>query len=255
MRRRGCIVCEGDSFRLKEVNSYTIWRCGDCGLEFVHPMPSARLLKRFYKNYSDPRAQDHVLLANAAQNARHIQMRYGVSPASRLLDFGCGKNLFVKVVKPLGSGWSGYEPYSGDESLRKLQPGPYDFLTLWGVLEHLPRVRETVDGVLFKLLRQKGLIFLTTVSTETSIPYQHKPPEHVTYWTERAMRALFAPPRWKILEYRQYEMFQDPAVYLNCVLRSVPPAIRRNIRFDVKTSLIHVPTNEVFVAVRKEQER
>ncbi len=240
-------------------------------------MPSDRVLERFYAHYSDPRAQRHVVLANAAQNAKYIQEKYGVGPSSRLLDFGCGKNLFVhgtqaalksrsgnerpaQAARPCDgqnnspsvvAEWSGYDPHSNDESVRKPRHDAYDVLTLWGVLEHLPRVRETVDRVFLRLLRRRGFVFLTTVSTETGIPYQHKPPEHVTYWTERAMRALFASRCWKVLEYRHYEMFQSPTVYLDCVLRNVPLEIRQHVRFDMKTSLVHVPTNEVFVAVRR----
>ncbi len=251
MRQQKCIVCGGRSFWLKKANEYDIWRCAQCGLEFVHPMPSKQALCEFYACYSDPRAQARVVLANAAQNARQLRENYGVGPDSHLLDFGCGKNLFVKAARAAGPAWSGYDPHSDTESLRCLKRDRYDALTLWGVLEHLPRVRETVDEVFYSLLRRMGLVFLTTVSTETNIPYQHKPPEHVTYWTERAMRALFAPPRWTILEYRRYEMYQDPTVYLNCVLRNVPPALRKCIRFDRKTRLVHVTTNEVFVVVRR----
>jgi len=91
---------------------------------------------------------------------------------------------------------------------------------------------------------------MTTVWTEGSIPYQHKPPEHVTYWTKDAMQAMLERNGFSLVEFRAYRMKQKSDVYLNAVLRTVPAELRNRIHHTLP-EVVEVPTNEVFVLAKR----
>lgn len=241
-----CIVCNSSSTHLKKVKGGTIYRCNACALEFCYPMPSKKSLNEFYNNYFNPRAGKDISRRNGLANANHLK-KYGLTKNKRLLDFGCGDNIFATMAKT--KNWIGYDPYG---KIGSLEAGrQFDFITLWGVLEHL------VDplSVMRKLhphLIGKGKIVITTVGTETPIPYQYKVPEHVTWWSRKAIEQLLADTGYDMLEFSNYHMYQNPKVYLDCVLNAgrVPSPIKKMITIKRKKYL-YVPTNEILIVGQK----
>jgi len=212
-------------------------------MEFTDPMPNQKQLRDFYSDYRDFHAPDSTVVANAKKNIQFLG-KYGLTRRMRLLDYGCGKNLFVAQGK--SKNWHGYDEYN-ENSAASLLEGEFDFITLWGVLEHLPNpVREIKK--LSRMLRPQGRLALTTVSSETGMPYRHKPPEHVTYWTEDALRRLLHQCGLKTIDYRPYYMYQDSSIYLRCIFNAakVPNEIRKHVSWQGKPRLL-VPTNEVMV--------
>ena len=245
-----CVVCDGKGMRIQTRGKYGVYRCKTCGLEFVNPMPNDEELNEFYLNYSDPRAIERIVKKNSIKNAS-ILAKYGLTKEKRLLDFGCGNNFFVKEAG--GENWQGYDKYT----LPQMPPGKFDFITLWGVLEHLVSPVKIVEYLAEKL-ELGGIIVITTVGTETPIPYQYKPPEHVTWWSKKSVRELFQKCGLKEREISSYFMYQDPRVYLNCVLNAgrVPEDLKKEININIEEDIL-VPTNEIFIVGQKEniQER
>src|ERR1043165_5028215 len=243
MESNKCLICGGLSIPIKRIARYKILRCGVCGMEFTHPMPSQKELRDFYSNYRDFHAPDPTVASNAKKNLQLLK-KHGLTRNMRLLDYGCGKNLFVAQGK--SGNWHGYDEYNENCDASMLE-GKFDFITLWGVLEHLPNPVDEMKK-LSRMLRLNGRLALTTVSSETGMPYRHKPPEHVTYWTEDALRRLFRQCGMKTIEYRPYFMYQNSNIYLRCVFNAakVPNEIRKHIRWSGKQRLF-VPTNEVMV--------
>ena len=239
-----CPVCDAVACMRRAIDDrWDVFLCSQCRLEFCHPMPTPEELDAFYRDYSDPRAAGDIVQANAERNVRTLQ-EWGLNAESRLLDYGSGLGSFSEVLH--SDHWFSYDRYTqdNDESLLA-HPGVYDWVTLWGVLEHL------VDPVgllrrLAGLLRSRGHIALTTVSTELAIPCQYKPPEHTTYWTRPAIDRAFAAAGLQTRDYRPYEMLQRADVYLDAVLRTVPDHLRPNISHQLP-AVVEVPTNEVFV--------
>jgi len=90
---------------------------------------------------------------------------------------------------------------------------------------------------------------LTTVSTELAIPYQHKPPEHVTYWTRAALEEALSRNDMRLCEHREYFMKQDSDIYLDAVLRTVPQHLRKQIGHTLP-EMVEVPTNEIFAVAQ-----
>jgi len=225
---------------------YTIWKCGACGLEFCDPMPSESNLERLYTDYFDPRAQREVVRENARRNIAALR-EYGLTSESRLLDFGSGQGAFCQEGG--SSNWRNYDPYTQNTDRNEPPAGDYDWITLWGVLEHLcePMKHLAEFG---RWLRPDGMLAMTTVWTEGSIPYRHKPPEHVTYWTKDAMQTLLERNGFSLVWFEAYRMMQKSEVYLNAVLRTVPADLRSRIHHTLP-EMVEVPTNEAFIVAKR----
>lgn len=239
-----CLVCTGKSFLLKRLKESGVYKCASCGLEFCDPMPSEDRLREFYVNYSNPRANPRITQKNAQKNIRYLK-KYGLSEDKKLLDFGCGDNFFVKCGN--SEKWMGYDKYTFPE----FPNGQFDFITLWGVLEHLTTPAETMN-YLSQKMKQEGKIVITTVGTNTGIPYQYKFPEHVTWWNKDSIEYFLNSFGIKIKEISPYFMYQDSKVYLDCILNAgkVPKELKKEIIFKTKKD-VYVPTNEIFIVGEK----
>jgi len=263
---KNCPICESESLVLKKgimfappehsdiwkeiSRDYNILKCGDCGLEFCDPMPTDKVLRTLYsKTYKNPRATDEIVVLNAKKNIKLLK-NYGLSRKSKLMDFGSGADdCFVKTGN--SKNWQGYDPYLNLTKKEKLGEN-YDFVTLWGVLEHLIDPVKELKNI-NEMLNGRGKIVITTVFNPfTNIPYNHKPPEHTLYFTEESIKRLFKKTGFKILEYSPYMMWQKPEVYFWCIFNSsrMPEKIRKKVQLNFKGNIL-VPTNEVFVVGEK----
>ena len=178
-------------------------------MEYTTPKPTDAELTSFYSDYADVRANPEITVLNATRNLDLLRI-YGLNDQSIILDFGCGNGEFVEIA---GERCFGIELSMGKKKERifnhisELPIQKYDFITLWGVLEHLNdpvRVLMELKGK----LRVGGTIVLTTVDAEGLIPYYYKPPEHLTYWTANAMHYLFENNNFEIKKIQPYEMCQ-----------------------------------------------
>jgi 2-polyprenyl-3-methyl-5-hydroxy-6-metoxy-1,4-benzoquinol methylase len=218
-------------------------------------MPSSHELRAFYRSYSDIRAREDVVKLNAKKNINFLNRYHHFNKNARLLDYGCGQNLFVKTCHLQGITESyGYDPYistAPDYTLSRNQcrNRNWDFITLWGVLEHLSNPITTMTK-LSSLLCNEALIVLTTVCTHTNIPYQHKPPEHTLYYTQKSLELLAKTARLSLIKFQPYTMWQDSDVYLSILLRRAPQNIRTKITHALN-KYIKVPTNEVMAIFKK----
>ncbi|MDI6735204.1 MAG: class I SAM-dependent methyltransferase [bacterium] len=242
-----CPVCEVQGFRIKDIDRYKIYKCKNCRMEYVEPLPTKKELDNFYSNYTDIRAEDSILKMNALRNIQALSS-HGLTNENKLLDFGCGKNIFVKSGN--SPHWWGYDKYApqGPQMITDYHE-KWDFITMWGILEHLSKPKETMKQ-LITILKEGGKLALTTVTVESTIPYQHKPLEHLMYWTRVSIEKLFELIGLKVKEYIPYWMFQKSDIYLSLVLRTVPEEIKSNI-YHKLPEVVFVPTNEIFVVGEK----
>lgn len=242
-----CIVCGNDSFPIFKVDNATICKCKLCNLEFAAPMPSSAVLEKLYSDYVYYTEYDREMIRDTVRknNRKNIQYlnRYGLSKERRLLDFGCGDNLFVKENG--SENWFGYD-YPRNELEAPLN-SKFEFVTLWGVLEHLPNPMKIVQD-LAKLMEKGGKLVMTTVGTETGIPYRYRYPVHLTWWSKQSVRSLLENNGFQLLEISDYLMIQNPKFYLDRVLDRgrVPAEIREKISINIHEDVL-VPTNEILI--------
>lgn len=241
-----CVVCEQESFSIFSVEGALIYKCRQCNLEFAHPMPSEADLGKFYSDYTYYNEYDREMIRetvkkNNRKNKEYLA-RFGLLKESRLMDFGCGENLFV--LEEHSNTWVGYDYPHGqlaDPSAK------YDFITLWGVLEHVPDPVKILTDLSLKIVTG-GKIVITTVGTETGIPYRYRFPVHLTWWSQKAMKELLQKCHFKVLELTNYQMIQNPKFYLDRVLDRgrVPPEIKEKITINIEHDIL-VPTNEILM--------
>jgi len=249
-----CPACRfTETFEIKRVDEFMIRKCVACWLEFCSPMPSPNQLERCYSSFEDHVSNEKTMLLNAQRNLVHLVKQHGLSTADRVLDFGCGKNVFIRHAMEQGfTGAFGFDKYCGkpgDSAGVNDISGPWEWITAWGVLEHLTDPYGTLVSLRARLALG-GRLALTTVHIEGPIPFRYRPPLHTCYWTQAAIAVLAARAGFTIMEYRPYEMMIDSDNYLDILTRTVPSSLRSKITHAL-ADYVEVPTNEVFVVMRK----
>lgn len=248
-----CPVCDTPAGRYGQLlaDGASIRFCPECGLRHTSPLPDHETLRRFYATYHDPRAAPAVVAANAADHLAFLA-GHGWHPGVPTIDLGCGAGAFVEAAGPACHGIDPGE-HTGERLHAGLQELPtriWGCLTLWGVLEHLSEPLETLEPAV-ALLEPGGLVALTTVDAEGSIPFHYKPPEHLTYWTRTALGHLGRRLGLSLVSVEPYVMQQLGTVYLDRLLARTPAELRARIRGDLP-ELVQVPTNELRALFRKE---
>lgn len=246
-----CFYLSGSYF--VPAGEFKIFKCANCGLEHTNPQPSESQLREFYSTYSDIRASSDVVRKNAVRNINSLKS-FGYDSSKTILDFGTGAGDFVDIAGDhcFGIDFNRVKKERCFASLSELPLTSFDFVTLWGVLEHLPDPLKTFSEVL-NVLGPSGFVIITTVNAEGLIPYYYKPVEHLTYWTKPAISVLFEKLGLELIVYKPYEMIQRADVYIDRVLSRMPIDYRSSFS-EVASALpkyINVPTNEVYVVGKR----
>ena len=222
-----CPVCGKPEFRNKLVvedktvshESFAIVQCASCGFQFTNPRPGAAEIGKYYESdaYVSHNSAAAGLVNQAYKVARFFTMRRKVSLLNKLaprrgklLDYGCGTGHFLAAAKAAGWQVSGLEPNAraraeasqrlgqavGLTGLDQLQPGTFDAVTLWHVLEHVHSLNETL-AQLVALLKPDGVLLIAVPNVE-SLDAQHyrelwaayDVPRHLYHFAPKTMAQL-----------------------------------------------------------------
>jgi len=245
-------LCKAGNYKRK-IDKYFIYKCAECGLEYTDSIPTDDDLYLFYNSYKDIRADTTIVQINAKNN-RNKLLAYGLTKDSKILDFGCGNGEFVEIC-----GINCYGVELGEHideriynTIEKLPIKKFEFITLWGVLEHINNIKDIMKN-LAKYLKKGGYIMITTVDAEGKIPYYYKPPEHLTYWTKRSLNVLANYLECDVKEISEYNMEQFSHIYIDRLLSRTPENYARIIKKNIKDlpKIVNVPTNEFFAVLKK----
>ena len=223
-----CPVCGKSEFRNKLVvedrtvshESFAIVQCAACGFQFTNPRPSEAEIGKYYASdaYVSHNSAAQGLVNQAYKVARFFTMRrkvgllHKLAPRrGKLLDYGCGTGHFLKAARSAGWQVAGLEPNAraraeasqrlgqpiGQESLASFQPGTFDAITLWHVLEHVHLLNETL-AQLATLLKPDGVLLIAVPNVE-SLDAQHyrelwaayDVPRHLYHFEPKTMAQLF----------------------------------------------------------------
>lgn len=205
-----CPTCESTSnahvFTAK--NGYDIVRCKDCGLVFTDarkaPPPS-----ELYPHFD----QSETLTLKGVRSSLSLFLRQReqvvkrVKSGGRLLDYGCGAGAFARWMATSGFDVVGLEPFSLGkptegphitlvrEPLESAAPrlGKFDVITLWHVLEHVPRPVKLLDEL--RGLLAPGGVFVISVPNFESLQsrvfkgswFHLDPPRHLVHFEQRTL--------------------------------------------------------------------
>lgn len=197
-------------------NGYNVVRCVGCSLIYVSPTPSDAALTAHYQNTAYFEGESEQGYADYSQmekalipffNRRLSVLAEYFPDSGRLLDFGCAAGYFLKIARAVGWEISGVElsqemansaekllgiPIIGDISSLPVAH-PFDAITLWEVIEHLPRPLETLREF-YARLRPNGAVMLSTPNTAhwqaQRAPDRwagYRPPSHLLYFTPETL--------------------------------------------------------------------
>ncbi|MFO7177306.1 MAG: class I SAM-dependent methyltransferase [Pseudomonadota bacterium] len=200
---------------------FRIFRCAPCDFEFVHPIPPPEALEATYggeyfqgagHGYGDYfEAERAVTLRKAAQRLDRLE-RLGLRRGARLLDVGCASGVFLEAAVERGLDARGVEPSAAavaharasvrdrihDTLEAAAAHAPYQAITFWDVLEHLPSFIDTL-AVARSLLAPHGWVGVVVPVIDNAnarfFPTtwdQYKPPEHLWYFSRRSLRAVLS---------------------------------------------------------------
>jgi SAM-dependent methyltransferase len=166
-----------DKFRASgdELLTLPLVRCRNCALLFVNPRFAADAVFDGYANGADP-VYVSQMPARERTFTEAIARITKLAPAKgRLLDVGTAAGGFLKAARDAGWDAVGVEPnrwlaqwgrdhygvaiHAGSLDDAPLEPGSFDVVTLWDVIEHTPdplRVLRRAHG----LLRPGGLLIV-----------------------------------------------------------------------------------------------
>jgi len=165
----------------------SLHRCRTCGLVSVREMPPADALRdvygeAYFRNarsdevgYDDYEADRYCISRTADRRLDMIE--WHTSHRGRLLDVGCALGFFVEAASRRG--WAaegldisehatsyarevlGVEARTGTLHTAGYEPGTFDVITAWDVIEHVP---DPVAELRYMrtLLREGGLLVLST---------------------------------------------------------------------------------------------
>jgi 2-polyprenyl-3-methyl-5-hydroxy-6-metoxy-1,4-benzoquinol methylase len=192
-------------------NGYDIVQCMACDTLHVSPIPTDAELKAHYqdsayfhgqaeqgyRNYADMKK---ALLPHFRRRLRAINNRF--PERGHLLDFGCAAGYFLELARSDGWHIAGVEispemtrtashalGIQVVPSLDALAEDGFHVITLWEVIEHLPRPVEELRH-LYDRLRPGGMLMLSTPNTahwqairEPEAWVGFRPPSHLLFLT------------------------------------------------------------------------
>ncbi|WP_035559542.1 class I SAM-dependent methyltransferase [Hymenobacter sp. IS2118] len=226
-RLENCPICGKTDFKNKLVvedrtvshESFAIVQCAACTFQFTNPRPGAADIGRYYESdaYVSHNSSAAGLVNQAYKVARFFTMRRKVGLLNKyaprrgkMLDYGCGTGHFLAAAKAGSWQVAGLEPSPrarqeasqrlgqpiGEQELTAFEPGTFDAITLWHVLEHVHTLNETLTQ-LTALLKPDGVLLIAVPNVE-SLDAQHyrelwaayDVPRHLYHFAPKTMTQL-----------------------------------------------------------------
>ena len=208
---------------------FNIQECSNCGFWFTNPRPNETEIGAYYKSeeYISHTNSKKGLFNNVYQFVRGITIRSkfnlvnSITHGKNLLDYGCGTGEFLNYCDNHGMTVTGFEPdpaaravgkqsyqlnLLSEEDLFALPSSNFDVITLWHVLEHVHRLKETI-GHLERMLRPDGAL-LVAVPNHTSLDAKlygehwaaYDVPRHIYHFQPNDIRHLFSQFNMEMVE-------------------------------------------------------
>ena len=150
-----------------------IYRCGDCGIEFMNPQYSNDHLERYYSTFTLDEPEWNEPLVYCHNYYLSLVERY--SRNGSILDIGSGNGYFLVAAKQRGWRATGYDVdrktvesvgkrvgvkiLSGDFTKLKWEDGSFDAVYMHQVIEHLKTPMAYLQ-IVRRVLKRNGVFFV-----------------------------------------------------------------------------------------------
>jgi SAM-dependent methyltransferase len=198
---------------------FIVCRCSNCGIQFTNPRPKAGQIGRYYDfpEYYSHDDSSKSITQFLYQSIRNLAIRRKISlinslvkKKGKLLDYGCGTGEFLNQAKINGWSVTGFEPnekarYLASKKvsnriladLNELDSNhSFDVITLFHVLEHVHKLRKTVNTLL-KSLKSTGYIIIAVPNPDSFDARKYGNtwagwdiPRHLYHFDSKAMRSF-----------------------------------------------------------------
>lgn len=220
-----CPVCDGTAFTdhlntqdyTVSQEQFTIQQCKSCGFLITSPRPADEDLGRYYESgaYISHAQRPKTILDRVYWIAREFALRTKYNLIRRtnpktMLDYGCGTGAFLSYCQKKGIIVTGVEPSTQARHMAstRIAPrpvhenvtaltGPFDTITLWHVLEHVPDLNATIAH-LHSLLHSTGTLIIAVpnvTSWDSTIYGKHwaayDVPRHLWHFNRDTISQLF----------------------------------------------------------------
>ena len=216
-----CHLCDCPSSLMRfKIGDAAFRQCTGCTLIYLWPHPT-EFASTYHKDYYHERSIVTATPLNRFLHNRYLDQLESVLPAShrQLLDVGCGTGYFMDMARARGWQVEGVDisPQAVQHArthyqlkvhlgeIAQLPPHPYDVITLWDVVEHLPHPLEVLSHARW-LLKPGGVLALTTPNVRgisTRLAGRHScifdPQEHLYFFSPRTLRHLLTKAGFRML--------------------------------------------------------
>lgn len=83
-------------------DEFTVWRCANCGS--LHRLEDADL-EYYYQDYFLQQHQLDFFTRRGYGNRLRLLRKHGLARDASILDYGCGRGVFVSFLRQRGLGW------------------------------------------------------------------------------------------------------------------------------------------------------
>ncbi|MFH1401651.1 MAG: glycosyltransferase [Parcubacteria group bacterium] len=207
--------------------SYTFYKCKDCGLIFIFPMPENHL--KIYSQdyftgakkgfgYVDYEVDKKAM--SATLNSYLDKIEKFISKNGKLLDVGAATGFFMELAEKRGWKVQGLEisEYAAKKAREKgldvatgtlenanFKEDYFNLITFWDVVEHLSGPKSTLS-LAYKILEKDGIIAINTPDSGSFIAkFLNKgwhllvPPEHLFLFNSKNLSSVLKEIGFEIL--------------------------------------------------------
>lgn len=236
-----CYNCYSTSYKTLYIKGkYKINKCLICGFVYTSPVPTNRILNKYYSRFDNNLQNKEEIIVNDSFRVLDVIYKYKRHNKT-LLDVGCGNGIFLKNSKLYD-----FEPFGLDISTKFIayfknilkirlinadirsykSKRKYDILTLNQVIEHFSDPANIIRNC-YNLLNTNGLISIATPNIEsfTSKIRQEDfdyfiPPEHLSYFSINSLKSMLIRNKFRIVKIHTWTYSVDVAGIIKSLLRN-----------------------------------
>jgi len=209
--------------------TFNIVECESCGFKFTNPRPNESDLGKYYKSeeYVSHSNTNKGFINSVYQTVRKYTLLKKLQLVSKhfktgkILDIGCGTGEFLNTCKNAKWETLGIEPdddarnmaiknYGLDirkeSDLSGLADSSFDVISMWHVLEHVPKLNERVEE-LKRLIKPTGIIIIAVPNCESLDAKSYKElwaaydvPRHLYHFIPKDIETLFQKHGMKVFQ-------------------------------------------------------